>query len=323
MTRREKLMWVFFAGVLVFLYLLSSTDLIIKEKKTEIYPVSIIIGDTSDDYYVNFRKGVEQAAVEYNVDVSFITLFDKSDADGQMNLVRREIEDGASAVILEPVDPLEFMRFLDDSALGSPVVAVGEGFSNEQVKTSVGISHYKAGRTLGEAIVQNHPDHLPVYIFTRSLESGYNQETCNGLVSILEENEIGYTISQKESEGSFRQVIEGTVYPGSGPAVIAALDDASTFEAAEIIEGSPVYGRYIAGLYGTGMTPVILNQLDRGTIRGLVVYNQFDEGYLCVEKAVEAIQRKGNKQQMELDLHYIEKPQLRERIYERILYPID
>ena len=77
MAKQEKILWGFFAGILVFLYLLSSTDLIIKEKKTEIYPVSIVIGDTTDDYYVNFRKGVEQAADDYNVDISFITLFEK------------------------------------------------------------------------------------------------------------------------------------------------------------------------------------------------------------------------------------------------------
>ena len=81
MAKQEKILWGFFAGILVFLYLLSSTDLIIKEKKTEIYPVSIVIGDTTDDYYVNFRKGVEQAADDYNVDISFITLFEKEDAD--------------------------------------------------------------------------------------------------------------------------------------------------------------------------------------------------------------------------------------------------
>ena len=49
MAKQEKILWGFFAGILVFLYLLSSTDLIIKEKKTEIYPVSIVIGDTTDD----------------------------------------------------------------------------------------------------------------------------------------------------------------------------------------------------------------------------------------------------------------------------------
>ena len=32
MAKQEKILWGFFAGILVFLYLLSSTDLIIKEE---------------------------------------------------------------------------------------------------------------------------------------------------------------------------------------------------------------------------------------------------------------------------------------------------
>ena len=119
------MMWAAFAVVLVFLYLLSSTDLIIKEKKVEIYPVSIIVGDTTDDYYGSFRKGVEQAADEYNVDVSFITLFERGDAAYQMELVKREIDDGAGVVILEPADPLKCVQLSDETAFGSPLIVAG------------------------------------------------------------------------------------------------------------------------------------------------------------------------------------------------------
>ncbi|MFR4578712.1 MAG: hypothetical protein ACLT76_02785 [Clostridium fessum] len=71
------MLWGILCVGLILLYLLSSTDWIIKEKEVEVYPVSLIISDTSDDDYVNFRKGVDQAAVEYNVDVSFITLYER------------------------------------------------------------------------------------------------------------------------------------------------------------------------------------------------------------------------------------------------------
>ncbi len=105
MTKQEKILWVILPVVLVILFLLSSTDLIIKEKKTVIYPISIIISDTSDDYFANFRKGVDKAAEEYNVDVSFITLYEKGDQDQQLELEKREINDGALAVVLVPVKP--------------------------------------------------------------------------------------------------------------------------------------------------------------------------------------------------------------------------
>lgn len=88
--KKELVFWGILCVGLILLYLLSSTDWIIKEKEVEVYPVSLIISDTSDDDYVNFRKGVDQAAVEYNVDVSFITLYEKDNLAQQMELVRRK-----------------------------------------------------------------------------------------------------------------------------------------------------------------------------------------------------------------------------------------
>ena len=93
--KKELVLWGILCVGLILLYLLSSTDWIIKEKEVEVYPVSLIISDTSDDDYVNFRKGVDQAAVEYNVDVSFITLYEKDNLAQQMELVRREAAAGA------------------------------------------------------------------------------------------------------------------------------------------------------------------------------------------------------------------------------------
>lgn len=323
MGKQERILWGIFAGILVFLYLLSSTDLIIKEKKTEIYPISIVISDTTDDYYVNFRKGVEQAAVDYNADISFITLFEREDADSQMELVRREIDDGALAVILEPVEPVECMSHMDPAALGSPVIIAGELMPVESVKGAVCVDYYETGRQMGKGIVSENVPELPVYIFTESLSHGYNEDILEGIKTVFEENGYALAVIERKSPDTFRKIIEETVYPGSGTAVIVCLDASSTSEAADIIGGSPVYGKYIVSLYGTGTTPSLLNQMDKGVIRGMAVSNEFDEGYLCVEKAVEAIQRKGGREQIILDTYYIEKADLRESRFEKILYPMD
>lgn len=53
--KKELVLWESCVG-LILLYLLSSTDWIIKEKEVEVYPVSLIISDTSDDDYVNFAR---------------------------------------------------------------------------------------------------------------------------------------------------------------------------------------------------------------------------------------------------------------------------
>ena len=57
MTKREKLIWCIFGAILGVLFLLSFTDLIIKEKKAEIYPISVVLDSTTDECYANFKKG--------------------------------------------------------------------------------------------------------------------------------------------------------------------------------------------------------------------------------------------------------------------------
>lgn len=113
-TRKEKLLWVLYGAVLLILFLLSSTDLIIKEKEAEVYPLSVIIESTADDNYVNFRKGVERAAIELNADVSFITLYEEGNQEQQTELMLREQQDGSRALIVSPVEEEEVVRLLSE-----------------------------------------------------------------------------------------------------------------------------------------------------------------------------------------------------------------
>ena len=83
---------------------MCSTDLLIKEPDKEIYQIAVIIEDIRDDNYSNFRKGMDQAAVELNADVRFITLYEKQDADQQMEFINREQQDGTNALIIAPAD---------------------------------------------------------------------------------------------------------------------------------------------------------------------------------------------------------------------------
>ena len=131
MLNKGKILWCIWAGILVLLFLMSSTDLIIKEKKIEVYPISVIIEGDNDDYYVNFKKGMDQAAAEFHGDVSFITLYASDDQAQQMELVKREIRDGTRAVILAPVktgeaaEELENMNPIPDEAGGNEYLVNG------------------------------------------------------------------------------------------------------------------------------------------------------------------------------------------------------
>ena len=83
MPRREKMLLCAGAVFLVLLFLMSSTDLIIKERAVQIDSISVIVSEDTDDYYQNFRKGMEKAATDLRSDVRLITLYDRKDQDQQ------------------------------------------------------------------------------------------------------------------------------------------------------------------------------------------------------------------------------------------------
>lgn len=320
---KSRLLFLISAVILVLLYLMSSTNLIIHEKKTEIYPVSVIVEDSSDEDYEKLRKGMDRAAEEFHVDLSFITLYEPNDQEQQISLIAREISDGAEAVILSPARPVQAAMSLDDMMLNSPVVVLGELFPNEQVTAGISIDYMEAGRLLGTAVKEDG-EAGPVYLISEGLDYGYARELSDGIVQVL--GEAGYETIPRTlyTEEDCRTLIEGLAASGEQRAVLAALDENSLETAARVLDGSSEYCRQIKGLYGIGGTNRILNYLDKGIIRGLVVHNWFDEGYLSVEKAVEAIQVGGGiKEQIVIDSYYITKEDMRDPAYEKLLYPID
>ncbi|MEG0565701.1 MAG: sugar ABC transporter substrate-binding protein, partial [Hungatella sp.] len=87
---------------------------------------------------------------------------------------------------------------------------------------------------------------------------------------------------------------------------------------AEILDENPIYREGIRGFYGMGTTLETLNYLDEGIIDGMIVANDFIQGYLSVEKAVEAIQNTGTHETIQNEYFYIRKKE-----YQKLLYPID
>ena len=310
MNPKNKLFIGGFCIVLIFLYLLSSTNLILHDKKTEILPISVIVEETSDEDYEKLRKGMDRAAEEFHVDLNFITLYQSHDQEQQLQLISREMSDGARAVILSPAKPEEAGIGLEEMVLNSPLVILGHILPASQVMAGVSIDYQEAGRLLGKAAREN-PKELPVYLLTEGLDYGYAREIYDGIRHELAADDC-------------RSLIENTVYPQKQESVLIALDKNSLEMAAKVMEDSTVYQENIRALYGIGDTTRLLNFLDKGIIRGLVAHNRFDEGYLSIEKAVAVITGGySEREELIMESYYITREELRNPIYEKMLYPID
>lgn len=324
MNRKENLLWVLYGGVLIFLFLLSSTDLIIKEKKAEVYPISVIVEDTSDDHYVNFRKGMERAAMELNADVSFITLYEQGNRQQQMDLLMREQEDGNRAVIAAPVDEEAVSELQAVRRASVPMVLLNTESELIKNENAAGITcdYHSMGCRLGERLLKEAAGY-PVYLFGSRGHSLVNERLEAGLRSVLEPEGVevrSYFLQKADGLGDVLGRLSGV--SGDG-AVVVALDPESLLAAAQLLEDGESGLSWIRGLYGRGNTVPILNYLDKGVIRGLCITDDFSAGYVSVEMAVELLRGHTRKEQKYLESGCIGREELRSGIYEKMLYPIE
>ena len=323
MTKREKLIWCIFGAILGVLFLLSFTDLIIKEKKAEIYPISVVLDSTTDECYANFKKGVEQAARDYNADVHFVTLYQEGDALQQEELIEREIKGGAQAVIVAPVRELNDPERLESLAYSCPIILLGNHPLKELPVTSVIRDYEKEGELLGRAVAEQIDSVSPVYVFAKEKSAGNNRPIYEAFVKMLKTEGFEAVLCSRESGSDFKTVFETILYPEAPKATIAALDAESMTEAAQILNSDDRYTGRLAGVFGVGSTTYLLNQMDKGLIRGLVVHNSYNEGYLSIQKAADGIKKGMKQERICLDSYYIERSDIRSRKFEKMLYPMD
>ena len=85
-----------------------------------VYSVSVLVRTPGD----RFTKGMEQAALDYNADLYIISSFNANDGAQQIEYLKRELENYADAVILNPEDPGSMEKYLEGNRPRAPVVTV-------------------------------------------------------------------------------------------------------------------------------------------------------------------------------------------------------
>ena len=317
-SRRGKVLLFLYAIFLAALFLMCSTDWIIREPEKEVYQIAVIIDEDKSDNYTNFRKGMDQAAAELNADVHFITLYKKLDVEQQIGLMEREREDGADALIVIPVK--EGQVVAETSAV--PVTLLHPAPSNEA--GGIVVDYRKMGERIAQEMQKDMPKGSTVLLLTASGKWGVADQLF--LEGARETFGVGENVRQavwKEGEAGFLAVLDGLgLQEGEKTAVLAQNPEVLSAAAGILAESQEVAGR-ILGLYGRGSTVQILNYLDRGQIRGVCVTDGFGIGYLSVCEAVRELEGNGKKEALVMDSYYIEKEDLREEFFERMLFPVE
>ena len=251
--------------------------------------IAVIVKSVDSDFWHSFHNGVDAAAVEYNVSVTFEGAENEEDYTAQNELINKAVENGADAIVLSAANYTGTVQAVENAAKrGVKIVTADSGTNSDKVSLFIGTDNYKAGEEAARAAVAGFSEGEKIKI---------------GLVNLA----VG-TDNGTQREKGFRDYIDKV----PSAAVTAGISADSNLESATaaakklMIENPDINvivgfnewmalgvgyaGRQLGAgdrvrTVGFDSNVVSISMLETGEMQALIVQNPFAMGYLSVKYA--------------------------------------
>lgn len=296
MKRRKKHVFIilFLLLILSSVFILSDTLWHGKDKK--IYNISVITRGKNSESLMIMKQGIDQAASEMNVNISFVTLSEDNNIDEQKQLIEREIKNKADAIVISPVDYEEMVEPIENAMKKVPVILFESTVRSDAVLPSISCNNYNLGVNLGNEMLKNGKKIRNVAVVKNNLECSSVKDRYDGFMSVMEKTDINCTFwdievdKQQTYYNKAKKLLENN-----------DIDAVVTFDTGILEDVSEAKNDLIADnrekadvkIYGAGSTSKIISLLEKKIINAIAIENDFNVGYLSIKTAVNKI--KGEK----------------------------
>lgn len=274
MGRLEKVIITVIAAILVLLIALLAFQSFILSNETATYRISVLIENQDDDYWTPFQHGMNQAGVDYNVDVRFMSM-----SGERASNIAREIENGADAIVLSATPGNTTSDWLNTNTVDIPIITIGSELNCKNVTLHVGADEYILGQKVGIQVAESGNWDNDVVIFVSS-NAVSRDPVYLGLVEYLEDNKIGY----HTAIGPVSNYLTNMSFTDISPKLIVGLERQIIEDLCDFAETNDKNYNVI----GVDYTNKLLHYIENGLILSLVIQSKYDLGYISVEMAVAA-----------------------------------
>ena len=313
MTRRRFGPWVLpllMLAVLMALLMMLILYPARSQRRPELLEMSVISREADGSAWATARQGMEQAAADLNVELRFLYPAQSDSAQEQGQLLRREVESGASAILLFPADRETLAEEVRGAASKAALVTLETNL--EGVAGYVGVDNAALGEALGRAALNGVP----------------RGETVLLVLAASERSGVGDRLAAAEAllRSAGREIL---YFTGTADALAETLSREKVqaviaFEASSLERAAEAAGRLEDPplLYGAGSTAAIIAGLEQGRITSILAQNAFSTGYLAVESAARTARRERAEALDTLPFFTVRRENMYDPEYQKLLFPV-
>lgn len=312
---------------ILFIMVLASSLILLKEggkKEVVIYDIAVIIrGRNSEDWNI-MKAGMEQASLEMNVNLRFITLLEENSVEEQGDYLQREITSGTDAIVISPANYTELVPLIENINKKIPIVLFESTIDTKQNIPYISCDNYKLGKNLAEEVERNGNTRNKIVIAKSDLSCSSVNEKYNGFIDEITNSKNTYDVVEFPKDDSklynkVRSLIEENkveVLVAFEPSILEELGRAKKY----IINNTNV--KSDIEIYGTGRTSTIISLIEENVIKATAIQNEFNVGYLSIKTAVSRIENKKLDSKINIMSTLINSENMYSKENQKMLFPI-
>jgi len=314
-----KNIFLIFSIIMLFfgMFYFISFDVIQHQEKSVYTKISVITRESSSDAIVNLQQGLEQAAYDMDVEMSLLTLTEQNNTQEQQKLIEREINSGAEAIIIMPIENEELKNIIQKASEKVPIICMGSCIQSTAVSANISVQDEEMGKELARRIFVKGVFNKKVLLLESSLQCDSINKRKNALLSILE-NRTACMIKQNfeissDAVKNLEQIIQKTE-----PDVIIALEPTVldiTAEAVKHLQKNNIM------VYGFGMTTKTPSYIEKDDITASIIQNDFNLGYLSMRRAMEMLNKIEDREEGMIDYAFVNRRNMYTKENQRLLFP--
>lgn len=246
------------------------------QNKKALDKVSVILENAGDSQWSALKYGLKMAAEEEGIELAVVDVEEGLDAEAQKKVFEREIEDGANALIVQPVLDKNDQEVLKKIEKRVPVMLVGYEAEKGETRYDLPVikeDNYEMGQALAEEMLKDFEGNIEekkIGLLLASTDSNMLSSRECGFKDALEDKNANIL------ELSLDSLLDREENTESKVDIVIALDDSNLTAIGEYLASSQPHGEL---LYGIGQSTEAIYYLDKGIAECVVVPDEFNVGY--------------------------------------------
>lgn len=287
------------------------------EEKEETKVISVIVYGNSSERWENLRRGAEQAADTLSAEINLVTLSKDHDVEEQKELIQREINNGADALMIAACDSEAMKQATAEIKI--PIMFIESGIGDDTSKSYISADNYAMGQALGAAVTEQEIDKVKVAVICDNMQRDSVALRYEGFCDALDgkiDRLVDWEKNQNETDIAAMLFLQRELTEEAVD-VVVALDNSSTGAIIDAVENLDKDVK----IYGIANTDKAVYYLDNGMIETLVYQNEFSIGYLGVQELLGEVNYGADEIKERMEFRAVSKEDMYSVRNQEMLFP--